>query len=111
MDATDTRQVCDVDQPLPAEVLRRAAAVLRVLAHADRLRIVELLGEGALSVSELTRRLGLAQNTVSQHLNFMKAHGILASRREGRSVFYEVVHPHAKTVLGCIRRNAAAVAS
>jgi DNA-binding transcriptional ArsR family regulator len=95
-------------KPLPMEVLSRAAAVLRVLAHPHRLKIVELLSAGPMSVSQLTDQLHLAQNAVSQHLNFMKAHGILASRREGRSVFYEVVHPHARTVLGCIRRNASA---
>jgi DNA-binding transcriptional ArsR family regulator len=88
------------------DVLARAAAVLRVLAHPHRLRIVELLSDGPMNVSELTGALRLPQNAVSQHLNFMKAHGILASRRNGRSVYYEVVHPQAKTVLGCIRRNA-----
>jgi len=91
---------------LPAEVLERAAAVLRVLAHPHRLRIVELLAPGPMTVSALVQRLGLAPNAVSQHLNFMKAHGILSSTRKGRSVSYRVVHPHALTVLGCIRRNA-----
>jgi hypothetical protein len=36
----------------------------------------------------------------------MKAHGILASTRRGRSVSYEIIHPQATTVLGCIRKNA-----
>jgi DNA-binding transcriptional ArsR family regulator len=94
------------NKPLSMEVLSRAASVLRVLAHPHRLKIVELLSPGKLTVSQLTEQLGLAQNAVSQHLNFMKAHGILDSHREGRNVYYEVVHPHARTVLGCIRRNA-----
>ena len=93
-------------QILPMEVLFKAAAVLRVLAHPHRLKIVELLLDGPKNVSQLTEQLDLAQNAVSQHLNFMKAHGILPSRRKGRSFFYEVVHPNARTVLGCIRRNA-----
>lgn len=93
--------------PLPLDVLSKAAAVLRVLAHPHRLKIVELLLSQPMNVSELTARLSLAQNAVSQHLNFMKAHGILASRRKGRNVYYEVVHPQAKTVISCIRRNSA----
>lgn len=91
---------------LPMEALARAAATLRVLAHPDRLRIVELLLAGPRNVSQLTETLELAPNAVSQHLNFMKAHGILSSSRKGRSVYYRVVHPHARTVLGCIRRHA-----
>lgn len=93
------------DTLLPMEVLEKAAAVLRVLAHPQRLRIVELLADGPKHVGELAQRLELAQNAVSQHLNFMKAHGILESKREGRSVSYSVIHPNALTVLGCIRRN------
>jgi DNA-binding transcriptional ArsR family regulator len=94
--------------PLQFEVLEHAAAVLRVLGHPHRLRIVELLADQRMSVTQLTAKLGLAQNAVSQHLNFMKAHGILDSTRAGREVFYRVVHPSALTVLGCIRKHAGA---
>lgn len=90
---------------LPMEVLEQSAAVLRVLAHPHRLRIVEILMDGPMVVSDLVKELGLAQNAVSQHLNFMKAHGILASERSGRCVSYQVVSPHATTVLGCIRKH------
>jgi DNA-binding transcriptional ArsR family regulator len=92
---------------LPIDLLERSAAVLRVLAHPQRLRIVELLSGGPMTVSDLVRRLKLPQNAVSQHLNVMKAHGLLASQREGRNVWYEIAHPQAMTVLGCIRRHAA----
>lgn len=90
---------------IPMEVLDQAASVLRVLAHPHRLRIVELLSSGPRAVSDLVKELGLAQNAVSQHLNFMKAHGILASERHGRHVSYRVDNPHATTVLGCIRKH------
>ena len=90
---------------IPMEVLDQAASVLRVLAHPHRLRIVELLSDGPMVVSQLVKELGLAQNAVSQHLNFMKAHGILVSERQGRRVSYRVDNPHATTVLGCIRKH------
>jgi DNA-binding transcriptional ArsR family regulator len=94
------------DNHLPLDVLERAAGVLKVLAHPHRLRIVELLSDKRLTVGQLTNELGLAPNAVSQHLNMMKAHGILESRRDGRNVYYRVVNPNARTVLGCIRRHA-----
>lgn len=92
-------------QPIPMQTLEKAASVLRVLAHPHRLRIIELLSEGPRHVGDLAAELKLAQNAVSQHLNFMKAHGILDSERQGRSVAYQVVHPQAMTVLGCIREH------
>lgn len=87
------------------EALEQAASVLRVLAHPHRLKLVELLDADRHTVGELAERLGLAPHAVSQHLNQMRAHGILDSQRDGRSVHYRVISPHARTLLGCIRKH------
>ncbi len=90
---------------LPTEALDRAAGMLRVLAHPHRLRIVEILLEGRHSVGELAQMLQLAPNAVSQHLNQMKAFGILTSERDGRTVYYRVIDPNAMTLIACIRKH------
>jgi DNA-binding transcriptional ArsR family regulator len=86
-------------------VLERVSAALRVLAHPHRLKIVELLLVGEMPVGELADRLGLAPNAVSQHLNIMKAHGLLTSRRQGRSILYQADNPDARNVVNCIRKH------
>jgi len=86
-------------------VLEQAAAVLRVLAHPHRLGIVELLMIQRHTVGELAEALGLAPHAVSQHLNHMKAFGILDSQRHGREVYYRVANPNAVNVIECIRRH------
>jgi DNA-binding transcriptional ArsR family regulator len=91
---------------LPASVLERAAAVLRVLGHAHRLRIVELLSGQDLTVGELAEVIGIAPHACSQHLNLMKAHGLLASTREGKRIHYRVINPNALSVIECIRKHA-----
>ncbi len=85
--------------------IEAAASILRVLAHPQRLRMVEILLEGPISVGNLAEEVGLGQAAVSQHLNHMRAHGIVDSIREGRKVFYEVVDPHAIQVIDCIRQH------
>jgi DNA-binding transcriptional ArsR family regulator len=87
------------------EVLEQTALALRVLAHPHRLKIVELLEQRDLSVGELALELGIAPNACSQHLNLMRAHGLLDSRRDGKVVFYKVGHPSALSVIQCIRKN------
>lgn len=87
-------------------VLENAAAVLRVLAHPHRLKMVELLHARRLTVGELAERIGIAPHACSQHLNIMKAHGILKRARNGRSIYYEVDNPNALTMLDCIRKHA-----
>ncbi len=87
------------------ETLDRAAAVLRVLAHPVRLRIVDRLLAGPVHVSQLADELDLPQAVVSQHLSQMRAHEIVQQRRESRRVFYEVINPHAEHLLECIRKH------
>jgi DNA-binding transcriptional ArsR family regulator len=87
------------------QVLEQAAAVLRVMAHPHRLKIVELLMARKHSVGELAEEMSLAPNAVSQHLNQMKAHRILEVDREGRTAYYRVVNPNAKNLIRCIARH------
>ena len=90
---------------LPADLFDHVAPVLRVLGHPDRLRLVDLLLRREVPVSALAAALGLAPNAVSQHLGKMLARGIVARRRRGKQVYYRVVHPAARSLLVCMRRN------
>jgi len=96
-------------RPAPSDgLLEDLAPVLRVLGHADRLRIVSMLQrERRIAVGDIARRLGLAPNAVSQHLGIMLAHGIVSRERDGRRVHYAVVHPAAVSLLECMRRQLA----
>jgi DNA-binding transcriptional ArsR family regulator len=84
--------------------LASASLILRALAHPHRLKLVELLLERSVPVGELARTVGLTPAAVSQHLSHMRAHGILASRRVGRAVLYEVANPNARQVIKCLRQ-------
>ena len=69
----------------------RAAAIARALADAKRLCIVERLGAGERSVSELSRDVGCQVPNMSQHLTVLRSAGLVVSRREGSTVFYRLV--------------------
>jgi DNA-binding transcriptional ArsR family regulator len=88
------------------EVLERAASVLRVLAHPHRLKMVELLTGKELTVGALAEAVGIAPAACSQHLNLMRAHGVLDRTRDGKRIHYTVVNPNAFAVLDCIRKHA-----
>lgn len=68
----------------------RAAAVARALADPKRLCVVELLAGGERSVSDLSRDIGCQVPNMSQHLSVLRAAGLVASRREGSTVFYRL---------------------
>lgn len=64
------------------------AALFRTLGHPARVRILELLGAGELSVGALQEGLGLDSGGTSQHLAALRRVGLVESRREGTSVYY-----------------------
>jgi len=75
------------------------AEILKVLGHPIRLKIVAGLCTQECNVKHIWECLGLPQATVSQHLALLKNKGIIAGRREGVEVRYNVVHPLAKRII------------
>jgi DNA-binding transcriptional ArsR family regulator len=70
------------------EPLRRFKAdIFRALAHPTRVTILEFLGKGELSASELIEKLGMEQANVSQHLAVLRTKQIVANRKAGNQVF------------------------
>jgi DNA-binding transcriptional ArsR family regulator len=62
----------------------------RALGDPTRVRILELLRQGELSVSELVDRLALSQPKVSNHLACLRWCGFLVTRREHPTVLYRI---------------------
>lgn len=75
------------------------ARILKTLAHPKRLMILDSLHSGEMSVSEMTERLDLPQANISQHLAALRSEDLVASRREGNTVFYSLADP--KIVQAC----------
>jgi ArsR family transcriptional regulator len=67
-----------------------AAPLLRLLGDETRLRLLRLLGQEALNVSELTAVLGLAQSGVSRHLALLRDAGLVAEDRDGGYAWYRL---------------------
>ena len=74
-------------------VARELAEIFKIIAHPDRIRIIEELGGGEKDVNTLIDRLDLPGPRVSQHLGLMKAHRIVEERRDGRHHHYHLMQP------------------
>ena len=75
------------------------AAICKTFANPWRLRIVEALGRGEMTVSHLVEVLGIPKSNVSQHLGIMREKGVVECRREGGHVVYHLCNP--KTLAAC----------
>jgi ArsR family transcriptional regulator, nickel/cobalt-responsive transcriptional repressor len=65
---------------------------LKALADPDRLRIVQCLFDGPLTVSQIAARLGEEIVNVSHHLAILRRTTILQAKKQGRFVHYSI-HP------------------
>jgi DNA-binding transcriptional ArsR family regulator len=96
-----------MESTLTADLVRdRAATVARALSDAKRLCVVERLADGERSVSDLSRDVGCQVPNMSQHLAVLRAAGIVASRREGSTVFYRLADPQVLEVYRILQQVA-----
>jgi len=76
-----------------------AARLLTALANESRLAILCELVEGERSVGRLVEAVGLTQSALSQHLAKLRAGGIVATRRNGQTIFYRLASKAAGSVM------------
>lgn len=81
-----------------------AVGALKLLANEDRLLLLCQLSQGEMCVGELEEHLGIRQPTLSQQLGVLRNEGVLATRREGKNVFYRVANPSLLEILAVLYR-------
>ncbi len=77
----------------------KASALLKVMAHTDRLVLLCRLAQGEFCVSELEAHLGIRQPTLSQQLGVLRQEGLVGTRREGKHIYYRLVSEDAAAVM------------
>lgn len=88
----------------PQPIHKIKADFFRTLGHPARVRVLELLKDGELTVGKLQAELEIDSSGASQHLAAMRRQGLLESRREGTSVFYRVRDPRIFQLLETARQ-------
>lgn len=79
------------DAVTSSDCIEQAARLFRTIGNADRLALLWHLSRGECSVSELEQVFNVRQPTMSQRLSVLRAAGLLATRRDGKTIYYRVV--------------------
>jgi DNA-binding transcriptional ArsR family regulator len=80
----------------------RAASLLRALANERRLVILCQLTAGEKAVGAIQPRVGLSQSALSQHLAVLREDGVVATRRQGQTIFYRIADPAVLRVMATL---------
>jgi ArsR family transcriptional regulator len=79
------------------------AEFFKTLGHPARIRVLELLSEREMLVSELLPELGLEASNLSQQLAVLRRAGLVTARREGSQVVYALTSPRVAELLAVAR--------
>jgi DNA-binding transcriptional ArsR family regulator len=82
----------------------RASELLKALASRHRLLIICQLVDGEQSVGALAKRLGIRDSTVSQHLALLRKDGLVATRRDGQTIWYSISSAETRELLTTLYR-------
>jgi DNA-binding transcriptional ArsR family regulator len=80
----------ETPHPLPDQLIELIAQRFRVLGEPLRIRLLDALRDGGLTVGELTAELGGSQQNVSKHLGVLHQAGLVARAKQGTFVRYEI---------------------
>jgi DNA-binding transcriptional ArsR family regulator len=64
--------------------------IFQTLGDANRLRIIQFIGEKECSVSEIVQASNLSQPLVSHHLRVLRENQVLDTERKGPFVYYKL---------------------
>jgi DNA-binding transcriptional ArsR family regulator len=79
-----------VPHPIPEDLAELIARRFRVLADPSRVRMLDLLRDGELSVNAIAEQLGAGQQNVSKHLSVLADAGMVDRRKDGNRVYYGI---------------------
>lgn len=82
-----------------ARSVRALSDLFSVFADTTRIRIMYVLYADELCVGDIASILGLSQSAISHQLRIMKDARLVASRREGKTVFYALDDDHVRAIL------------
>ncbi|WP_152352039.1 ArsR/SmtB family transcription factor [Brachybacterium subflavum] len=84
--------------PRPRDVAD-TADVFSLLGDPNRLTLLLALLEGELCVHDLAALTGQSDSSTSHALKLLRAHRVVATRRDGRRMFYRLDDPHVRMLL------------
>lgn len=90
-----------------AHNLPSISVLAKCLADANRLRILQLIGEGRKSVSAIVEALDLSQPLVSHHLKELRRALLVRVERQGPFVYYEIADERVLAIMAALSALAA----
>ena len=89
-----------VSAEMPAdELLQDLGDLFKVFGDTTRIKIMYALYEDEMCVCAIADLLKMTQSAISHQLKVLKAANLVASRREGKTIYYRLADEHVKSII------------
>ena len=100
------RMPASVDLTSMHACAEEASRLLKTLGNAQRLRVLCLLVRGEMSVGQINEHLpDLSQSALSQHLARLRDEGLVRTRREAQTIWYELPDGPVQAIIATLYRT------
>ena len=82
------------------ELLCDLADLYKIFGDTTRIKIMYALHEDEMCVCAIADLLKMTQSAISHQLKVLKAANLVASRREGKTIYYRLADEHVKSIIG-----------
>ena len=87
------------------EELYDLAELFKVFGDSTRIRILYVLFESEVSVSDIAECLNMTQSAISHQLRILKQNKPVKSRRDGKQMYYSLADDHVRTIMAMGREH------
>lgn len=81
------------------EFLQDLGDLFKVFGDTTRIKIMYALYEDEMCVCAIADLLKMTQSAISHQLKVLKAANLVASRREGKTIYYRLADEHVKSII------------
>ncbi len=81
------------------ELLQDLGDLFKVFGDTTRIKIMYALSEDEMCVCAISELLGMTQSAISHQLKTLKDAELVASRRDGKTIYYRLADDHVKSII------------
>ncbi len=81
------------------ELLQDLGDLFKIFGDTTRIKIMYALYEDEMCVCAISELLGMTQSAISHQLKTLKDAKLVASRREGKTIYYSLADDHVKSII------------
>lgn len=102
----DSKKVERARKILPkGDECNKISEIFKALGDPNRLKVVKALTAGELCSSDVAKIMEMENSTVSHQLKYLRSSGIIASRKEGKYIYYRIENECVKKLFALVEKH------